>query len=84
MFSPTLRNKGVGRRRSRRDGALAGDRPETEGTLREGTWKAWPLLFRASSHPLGVQSEYGTVGHTGTSRGNGGVVRFLRFVSLCF
>jgi len=28
MFSPTLHSTGVGRRRSRRDGALAGDRPE--------------------------------------------------------
>ena len=54
MFSPTLHNTGVGRRRSRRAGAFAGDRPETGGALRDGTWKAWPLLFSAGSHPLGI------------------------------
>jgi len=50
MFSPTLHSAGVGRRRRRRDGALAGDRPR-------GTRRAWPLLFSASSYPLGAQSE---------------------------
>ena len=54
MFSPTLHSQGVGRRRSRRDGALAGDRPDTGGAPRDGTWKAWPLLCSAGSHPLGT------------------------------
>jgi len=53
MFSPTLHNQRVGRRRRRRDGALAGDRTDTGGTHWEGTEKAWLLLFSASSHPLG-------------------------------
>ena len=44
---------------------FAGDRPETGGALWDGTRKAWPLLFSASSHPLGVQSEYGAGRHTG-------------------
>ena len=57
MFSPTLHNTGVGRRRSRREGAFAGDRPDAGGAQREGTEKAWPLPFRAGSYPLGVQSE---------------------------
>jgi hypothetical protein len=30
-----------------------GDRTDTEGAHREGTGKAWPLLFSASSHPIG-------------------------------
>ena len=62
---------------------FAGGRPETGGALWDGTRKAWPLLFRASSHLLGVQSESDSGGHTGTSRRHGGVVRLPRFVLLC-
>ena len=36
-----------------------------------GTRKAWPLLFSASSHPLGVQSESDAGGHAGASWGMG-------------
>jgi hypothetical protein len=70
MFSPTLHNTGVGRRRRRRDGALAGDRPETGGAPRDGTRKAWPLLFSAGSHPLRVQSESDAGGHAGALWGD--------------
>ena len=82
MFSPTLHNTGVGRRRSRRDGAFAGDRPDTGGALWEGTEKAWPLLFRASVHPLGMQSESDAGGHAGVLWGDGGVVRLPRFTGI--
>lgn len=71
MSSLTLHRAGVGRRRSRQDGALAGDRPETGGALRDGTRKAWPLFFSAGSHPLSVQSESDAGGHTGASWGDG-------------
>ena len=49
------------------------------GALRDGTRKAWPLLFSASSHPLRVHSEYDAGGHAGASWGDGGVVRLPRF-----
>ena len=42
---------------------------------RDGTRKAWPLLFSAGSHPLGVHSESDAGGHAGASWGDGGVVR---------
>ena len=71
MFSPTLHSTGVGRRRSRRDGALAEDRPETGGALRDGTRKAWPLLFSDGPHPLSMQSESDAGGHAGASWGMG-------------
>ena len=83
MFSPTLHSQGVGRRSRRRDGAFAGDRPETGGALWEGTEKAWPLLLSAGSHPLGVQSESDAGRHAGVSWGDGGVVRLPRLVLLC-
>ena len=70
----------MGRRRRRRDGALAGGRPDTGGALWEGTEKAWPLLFRASSHPLSVQSESDAGRHAGVPWGDGGVVRLPRLV----
>ena len=54
-----------------------------EGALREGTEKAWPLLCRASPHPLGLQSESHAGRHAGASWGDGGVVRLPRLVSLC-
>jgi len=44
--------------------------------------KAWPLLFSASSHPLGAQSESDAGGDAGTSWGDGGVVRLPRFVAI--
>ena len=81
MCSPTLHSTGVGRRRSRRDGALAGDRPETGGGPRDGTRKAWPLLVSSGSHSLSVQFESNAGGHAGASWGDGGVVRLPRFVS---
>ena len=62
MFSPTLHKQGVGRRRRRRDGALAGDRTEREGAHREETGKAWPLLFSDISHPRGRNGAYGYLG----------------------
>ena len=71
MFSPTLHSQGVGRRRSRRDGALAGDRPETEGPSGATLGKAWPLLFSASSHPLGVHSEHDAGGDAGAEGAQG-------------
>ena len=71
MSSPTLHSTGVGRRRSRRDGALAGDRPETGGGPRDGTRKAWPLLVSAGSHSLSVQFESNAGGHAGASGGCG-------------
>ena len=53
------------------------------GLTREGPKeyrKAWPLLCRASSHPLGVQSESDAGRHAGASWGDGGVVRLPRLV----
>ncbi len=49
-----------------------------EGPKGEGTEKAWPLLFRAGSHPLGMQSESHAGRHAGVSWGDGGVVRLPR------
>ena len=46
----------------------------------DGTEKAWPLLFSAGSHPLGVQSESDAGRHAGASWGDGGVVRLPRLV----
>ena len=46
------------------------------------TRKAWPLLFSAGSHPLGVQSESDAGGHAGASWGDGGVVRLPRFIGI--
>jgi hypothetical protein len=60
-----------------------GDRPDAEGAQREGTRKAWSLLFRAGSHPLGAQFESHAGRHAGVSWGDGGVVRLPRLVSLC-
>jgi len=50
---------------------FAEDRPETGGALWDGTRKAWPLLFSASSYPLGGHSQSDAVGHAGVSRGKG-------------
>ncbi|MBU6435776.1 MAG: hypothetical protein KJS98_20905, partial [Nitrospirae bacterium] len=55
-----------------------------EGPSGTAPGKAWPLLFSASSHPLGVHSESDAGGDAGASWGNGGVVRLPRFVYLCF
>ena len=60
-----------------------GGRPDTGGALWDGTRKAWPLLFSASSHPLRAQSESDAGRHAGVSWGDGGVVRLPRLVSLC-
>jgi hypothetical protein len=79
VLAPPFTAQRVGRRRSRRDGAFAGGRPDTGGVLRVGTRKAWPLLCRAGSHPLGVQSESDAGSHAGASWGDGGVVRLPRF-----
>ena len=59
-----------------------GGRPDTEGAQREGTEKAWPLLFRASSHPRRVQFESDAGRHAGASWGEGGVVRLPRFIEI--
>ena len=44
-----------------------------EGPHGKAPGKAWPLLFSAGSHPLGVQSEYHAGGDAGTlfQRGTG-------------
>ena len=57
-------------------------RSQGAGLKREGTAKAWPLLFRASSHPLGVHSESDAGGDAGASWGDGGVVRLPRFTGV--
>ena len=48
-----------------------------EGPYGTATRKAWPLLFSASSHPLGVHSDADA--DAGASWGDGGVVRLPRF-----
>jgi hypothetical protein len=53
-----------------------------EGAPRDGTEKAWPLLFRASSHPLGLQSESDAGRYAGASWGDGGVVRLPRLIGI--
>jgi hypothetical protein len=54
MCSPTRYSIGMGRRR-RRNGALAGDRSDTEGAPRKSARKAWPLRFSAGSRRLRTQ-----------------------------
>jgi hypothetical protein len=56
----------------------------SRGTGLKGIRKAWPLLFSAGSHPLGVHSVADASGHAGASREDRGVVRLPRFVCLCF
>ena len=82
MFSPTLHSTGVGRRRSRRDGALAGDRPETGGALRDGTRKAWPCSSAPARTHWACSLESDAGGHAGASWGDGGVVRLPRFIGI--
>ena len=51
-----------------------------EGPSGTAPGKAWPLLFSASAHPLGAQSESDAGGDAGASWGDGGVARLPRFV----
>ena len=53
-----------------------------EGPSGTAPGKAWPLLFSASAHPLGAQSESDAGGDAGASWGEGGVVRLPRFVAI--
>ena len=46
-----------------------------EGPSGTAPGKAWPLLFSASSYPLGVHSESDAGGDAGASWGDGGVAR---------
>jgi hypothetical protein len=46
-----------------------------EGPHGKAPWKAWPLLFSASSHPLRVHSENDAGGDVGAEGGTGGVGR---------
>jgi hypothetical protein len=48
-----------------------------EGPFGTAPGKAWPLLFSASSYPLGGQSESDAGGHAGAERDTGGVGRLL-------
>jgi hypothetical protein len=59
-----------------------GGRPEREGPSGTAPGKAWPLLFSASAHPLGVQSESDAGGDAGVSWEEGGVVRLPRFIAI--
>ena len=59
MFSPTLHSRGWG---VEEEGGMARSRGTgltRKGSHREGTGKAWPLLFSASSHPIGFLLEQG-------------------------
>jgi excisionase family DNA binding protein len=73
MYNSTRYSIGVRRRRRRRKGALAWDRPDTEGALRTGMRKAWPLRLSAGSHFVRVHSVTDAGGHAGASvEGTGG------------
>ena len=48
-----------------------------EGPSGTAPGKAWPLLFSASSHPLGAHSESDAGRHAGAERDTGGVGRLL-------
>jgi hypothetical protein len=72
MSSPTLHRTGVGRRRSRRDGAFAGDRPAV-APGRPGRCSAAPARthWACSLNPT-------PAGYAGASWGTGGVARLPR------
>jgi len=53
-----------------------------KGPQGDGTRKAWPLLFSASSHPLRVHSGFDAGGDAGASWGDGGVVRLPLFTGI--
>jgi hypothetical protein len=46
-----------------------------EGPLGTAPWKAWPLLFSATSHPLRVHSEHDESGHGAQMSAQGDIGR---------